>query len=87
MRDATAIVGVGATPFYRRGGSYPETKLELACKAILAALEDAGLTVRDVDGFTYYSGGRSGAAGIPRSGSETTTGTESMQKSFTRTGG
>lgn len=57
IRDKTAIVGVGATPYYRRGESYPQTELELACKAILAALDDAGLTVRDVDGFAYYSGG------------------------------
>ena len=45
MRDQTAIVGVGATPYYRRGASAPQTVLELAGKAILAALEDAGLTL------------------------------------------
>ena len=33
----------------------PQTELELACKAILAALDDAGLTIKDLDGFTIYS--------------------------------
>jgi hypothetical protein len=57
LKDQTAIVGVGSTPYYRRGGSYPQTILELAVKAILLALEDAGLSVDDLDGFAYYSGG------------------------------
>jgi acetyl-CoA acetyltransferase len=55
IKDKTAIVGVGATPYYRRGGSYPQTELELACTAILAALDDAGLPVADLDGFAIYS--------------------------------
>jgi acetyl-CoA acetyltransferase len=55
LRDKTAVVGIGATPYYKRGESLPQTELELACKAILAALDDAGLTVRDLDGFTIYS--------------------------------
>lgn len=57
IKDRTAIVGIGATPYYKRGASLPQTKIELACKAILAACEDAGLSVKDVDGFAYYSGG------------------------------
>jgi acetyl-CoA acetyltransferase len=60
-RDA-AIVGVGATPYYRRGESAPQTITELAGKAILAACEDAGLSVKDIDGFAYYSGAASGYA-------------------------
>ena len=55
LRDKTAVVGIGATPYYKRGESLPQTELELACKAILAALDDAGLTVQDLDGFTIYS--------------------------------
>lgn len=55
MKDKTAIVGVGATPYYKRGQSVPETELSMACTAILAALDDAGLTVKDLDGFAIYS--------------------------------
>ena len=55
IKDKAAIVGVGATPYYRRGQSYPETEFTMACKAIIMALEDAGLTVDDLDGFSIYS--------------------------------
>lgn len=57
MRDQTAIVGLGTTPYYKRGQSAPQTLHELVGKAILAALDDAGLGVRDVDGFAYFAGG------------------------------
>ncbi|TKT74501.1 thiolase [Aquamicrobium sp. LC103] len=53
----TALVGVGSTPYYKRGKSLPQTMNELVCKAILAAVDDAGLLVGDIDGFAYYSGG------------------------------
>lgn len=59
LRDV-AIVGIGATPYYKRGGSLPKTTNELACEAILAACEEAGLSVRDIDGFAYYSGASAG---------------------------
>ena len=55
IRDETAVVGVGATPYWKRGQSLPETPLSMACTAILAALDDAGLTVKDLDGFAIYS--------------------------------
>jgi acetyl-CoA acetyltransferase len=57
LRDRTAIVGVGRTPYWRRGQSEPHTRFELACQAILAAVADAGLDITDVDGFALYSGG------------------------------
>lgn len=59
VRDV-AIVGVGATPYYKRGGSAPQTNTELAGKAILAACEDAGISVKEIDGFAYYSGAGAG---------------------------
>ena len=56
IKDKAAIVGVGATPYYKRGQSYPQSESSMACKAILAALDDAGLSIRDLDGFSIYSG-------------------------------
>lgn len=57
ISNKTAIVGVGATPYYRRGESHPQTMNEMGCKAIIAAVQDAGLNVKDINGFAYYSGG------------------------------
>ena len=57
LQDKTAIVGVGSTPYYRRGRSVPQTSMELAGKAVLAALDDAGLSADDLDGFALYSMG------------------------------
>jgi acetyl-CoA acetyltransferase len=53
----TALVGLGATPYYRRGKSLPQTMNELVGKAIIGAAQDAGLKVGEIDGFAYYSGG------------------------------
>jgi acetyl-CoA acetyltransferase len=55
IRDKAAVVGVGATPYFKRGGSLPETELSMACTAILGALDDAGLKARDLDGFALYA--------------------------------
>jgi acetyl-CoA acetyltransferase len=57
IRDRTAIVGLGSTPYTRRGGSAPQTLVELVGKAVLAAVQDSGLAVRDIDGFAYFAGG------------------------------
>src|SRR3954452_20421720 len=57
MKGQAAVVGVGSTPYYRRGESWPQTNMEMACAATLLALEDAGLTADDLDGFALYSGG------------------------------
>ena len=56
LKDRTAVVGVGATPYFKRGQSLPLTPLQMACQAIVAALDDAGLGVKDLDGFAIYSG-------------------------------
>ena len=55
IKDKAAIVGVGATDYFKRGQSYPESEFSMACTAILAALDDAGLTIADLDGFSIYS--------------------------------
>jgi len=47
-RDAGAIVGIGATDFSRCSG---RSELTLAVEASLAAIADAGLSTRDIDGI------------------------------------
>ncbi|MGE0384109.1 MAG: acetyl-CoA acetyltransferase [Gammaproteobacteria bacterium] len=71
MQRRAAVAGVGESEFYKRGGS-PHTEFQLACIAIRRAVEDAGLTLADVDGFVSYIDARndpvrlSAALGIPR---------------------
>jgi len=57
IKDKAAVVGVGATDYHRRGRSLPATAMDLAVEASRAALADAGLSPRDVDGFALYAGG------------------------------
>ena len=57
LRGATAIAGIGETTYYRRGGS-PEPEFKLGLRAIIAAAEDAGIDVREIDGFASYSNDR-----------------------------
>jgi acetyl-CoA acetyltransferase len=46
------IAGAGSTEFSRQAG---RTELQLACEAIHAALDDAGLRAADVDGIVSYT--------------------------------
>jgi acetyl-CoA acetyltransferase len=59
LRDRTAVVGVGATPYSKNSGV---STLTLALRAIRAALDDAGLTVADVDGVACHRVGDSAQA-------------------------
>lgn len=52
VREKTAIVGIGETEFSRNCG---RSELQMACEAILAAVEDAGLNVEDIDGIVNYT--------------------------------
>lgn len=52
-----AIVGSGATPYYFRGESAPQTLLELVDKAVLDAVADAGITIDEVDGLAFFAFG------------------------------
>jgi acetyl-CoA acetyltransferase len=61
MRGAAAIVGIGQTPYYKRGTS-PEPELKLAIRAITQAADDAGIDVRDINGFVSYASERSDPA-------------------------
>ena len=58
FRGAAAIVGIGQTPYYKRGAS-PDSELKLALRAITAAADDAGIDVRDINGFVSYASERS----------------------------
>ncbi|MFD1936103.1 lipid-transfer protein [Nonomuraea mangrovi] len=52
MRSHAAIAGIGATEFSKESG---RSELRLAAEAVLAALDDAGLTPSDVDGMVTYT--------------------------------
>ncbi|MEV5471895.1 lipid-transfer protein [Streptomyces sp. NPDC093675] len=52
LKDATAVVGIGQTDFARRLGEPEKT---LACRAILAALDDAGIAPGEVDALASYT--------------------------------
>jgi len=52
IKDRTAIVGIGQTTF---GKGLEDTELSLACQAVSAAIDDAGLKPADVNGLVMYS--------------------------------
>ncbi len=52
MRGAAAIAGIGATEFSKDSG---RSELQLACEAVSAAIDDAGLAPSDVDGLTTFA--------------------------------
>ena len=52
LKDRTAIVGVGQTPFAKH---LEGSEKRLACQAIVAALDDAGIDPSEVDAFSSYT--------------------------------
>ncbi|MGW4563377.1 lipid-transfer protein [Streptomyces sp. NPDC004561] len=52
LKDATAIVGIGQTAFARH---LSEDERTLGCRAVLAALDDAGLAPGEVDALASYT--------------------------------
>jgi acetyl-CoA acetyltransferase len=52
IHKQVAIVGIGQTPFTRNSG---RTAWDLALEATLAAIEDAGIDAREVDGLVRYA--------------------------------
>jgi len=52
LKDQAAIVGIGATEFSKDSG---RSELQLATEAIRAALDEAGLSPRDVDGMSVFT--------------------------------
>lgn len=52
LKDKTAIVGIGETPFSK---NLEESEFQLACRAIKAALDDAGIHPSEVDALSCYT--------------------------------
>ena len=52
LKDRTAIAGIGQTAYAK---SLPASELVLACQAIKAALDDAGIHPSEVDGLSSYT--------------------------------
>src|SRR5215510_3891371 len=57
LRGRVAVAGIGETTYYKHGKS-PDSEFALALQAILRACEDAGISPREVDGFSSYSNDR-----------------------------
>ncbi|MGE0601045.1 MAG: acetyl-CoA acetyltransferase [Dehalococcoidia bacterium] len=57
VNGKVAIVGIAETAYYKRGAA-DRSEFQLTIEAILAAAEDAGIDVRDIDGFCSYSNDR-----------------------------
>jgi acetyl-CoA acetyltransferase len=55
VKGDACIVGVGTTRYGKRGELFDENPVAQIREALDVALEDAGLTRRDVDGFATYS--------------------------------
>ncbi len=65
FEDKVAITGVGISQVGRRLMREPIT---LTVEAALAAIEDAGLTLDDIDGLASYPGGLAGGGGMSEGG-------------------
>ena len=57
FRDKVAVVGIGETE-YHRWGKAPKSELTLALEAIVKAVDDAGISMDEVDGFASYASER-----------------------------
>jgi acetyl-CoA acetyltransferase len=52
LRGKTAIAGIGQTEFSKESG---RSELQLACEAVKAAIDDAGLRPGDIDGMVTFT--------------------------------
>jgi acetyl-CoA acetyltransferase len=52
LGNRAAIAGIGATEFSKESG---RSEMSLACEAVAAAIDDAGLAPSDVDGMVSYT--------------------------------
>ena len=63
LRDQACIVGVGHTEYSKDSG---RSEMQLACEAIRAAMDDAGLAPEDVDGITKFTMDNNDPVGIAK---------------------
>src|SRR3982074_2519575 len=64
LSGVTAIAGIGQTEFSKESG---RSELQLACEAVKAAIDDAGLQPSDVDGMVTFTMDSSDEIDIARS--------------------
>ncbi len=57
LSGKTAVVGIGETRYYKRGES-PDPEFKMVLEAILRACQDAGIGVKEIDGFASFSNDR-----------------------------
>nr|MCS5573585.1 hypothetical protein [Pseudomonadales bacterium] len=58
LRGKVAVVGIGETEYYKRGGAQ-DPEFKLALRAIKAACDDGGISPKQIDGFASFSNDRS----------------------------
>jgi acetyl-CoA acetyltransferase len=63
LRNRAAIAGIGQTEFSKASG---RSELQLACESVKAALDDAGLSPREVDGLVTFTMDSSEEAEVAR---------------------
>jgi len=63
LKDKVAIVGIGETE-YTRWGRIQRSEFSCACESILKACDDAGISVKDLDGFASFSDDRNDPTSI-----------------------
>ncbi|ODU06850.1 MAG: acetyl-CoA acetyltransferase [Pseudonocardia sp. SCN 72-86] len=54
LRGRVAVAGIGASDYFKHGGS-TESEFAMVLRAVLGAADDAGVEVDDIDGFVAYS--------------------------------
>lgn len=64
LSGTAAIAGIGATEFSKDSG---RSELQLACEAVLSALDDAGLDPSEVDGLVSFTADTSSEIHVARS--------------------
>ena len=52
IKDNVALVGIGQTEYSKNSG---RSEAQLACEAIQAAVDDAGLRLEDIDGLVKFA--------------------------------